>query len=99
MSEVFVEGLVRLTDMHDDYYDYHEKEHMLVGKRRKKIFRLGGAMRVRVKHVDILKKEITLEPASESPKPSREKKGGGGKFGDKFGKKQKFVKKRPGRAL
>ncbi|MBI3793179.1 MAG: ribonuclease R [Nitrospinae bacterium] len=88
MTDVFVEGLVRLTDMHDDYYDYRDKEHMLVGKRRGKIFRLGGAMRVRLKHVDILKKEITLEPASEKPGAFRGKRGekGGENKGKKFDK-------------
>ena len=64
MTEVMVEGLLRLTDLHDDYYDYHEKEHMLIGKRNRKIFRLGSPLRIRLKHVDVTKKEITLEPVA-----------------------------------
>jgi ribonuclease R len=60
-----VEGLIRLTDMHDDYYEYHEKEHMLLGKRRRKMFRLGSPLKVRIRHVDILKNEISLELPDE----------------------------------
>lgn len=101
MTSVMVEGLVRLTDLHDDYYEYHEKEHMLLGKRRRKIFRLGSPMMVRVKHVDILKKEISLEPVGEAgvrPRPAggRGKDGGGARRGRGQGK---GFKKRSRRAL
>jgi ribonuclease R len=82
MTELMVEGLVRLVDLHDDYYEYHEKEHMLLGKRHRKIFRLGSPMKVRVKHVDILKKEITLEPADDGGRSVR---GAGGKRGKNAG--------------
>ncbi|MBI5178692.1 MAG: ribonuclease R [Nitrospinae bacterium] len=85
MEGVMVEGLLRLTDLHDDYYEYHEKEHMLMGKRTRKIFRLGHPMKVRIKLVDVTKKEITLEPAS-APKERRPSVGGGKKeFGRKKG--------------
>ncbi|MBI3581563.1 MAG: RNB domain-containing ribonuclease [Nitrospinae bacterium] len=97
MTDVMVEGLVRLTDMHDDYYEYHEKEHMLLGKRRRKIFRLGSPMRVRVKHVDVYKKEISLEPVGEGGGPpfaGRREKMRGERRGSGKG-----PKKRPRRAL
>jgi ribonuclease R len=113
MTELMVEGLVRLVDLHDDYYEYHEKEHMLLGKRHRKIFRLGSPMRIRVKHVDILKKEITLEPADDGGRsarpggkrgkntgggpPARGSRGGGGGGGGRG--QGKGFKKRPRRAL
>ena len=70
MGDLMIEGLLRLTDLHDDYYEYHEKEHMLMGKRTKRIFRLGSPAKVLVKHVDVLKREITLglaEMADQKP--------------------------------
>src|SRR3990172_10663750 len=37
----FVEGLIHVTNMKDDYYIFMEKEHSLVGERTKKRFRVG----------------------------------------------------------
>lgn len=70
MGDLMIEGLLRLTDLHDDYYEYFEKEHMLMGKRTKRMFRLGSPAKVLVKHVDVLKREITLalvEMADQKP--------------------------------
>ena len=36
-----VEGLVHISTMHDDYYQFHEKMCSLVGERRRKVFRLA----------------------------------------------------------
>jgi len=60
LAGVFVEGLLRLTSLGDDYYEYHEKKHALIGKRTGKTFRLGGPIRVTVNTVDMMKKEIDL---------------------------------------
>lgn len=46
-----IEGLVRLADIQDDYYVYHEKEFCLKG-RRGKVYRLGDEVRVSVERVD-----------------------------------------------
>ena len=32
LKDIFVEGLVRVTSLHDDYYQYHEKKYCLVGR-------------------------------------------------------------------
>jgi len=47
-----IEGLIRLGDMRDDFYDFNEDMMMIVGRRQKKSFRLGDAVRVRVKSAD-----------------------------------------------
>jgi len=41
-----VEGLVRVSSMEEDYYQYVEEQYALIGERTKKIFRLGDAVRV-----------------------------------------------------
>ena len=33
LKDIFVEGLVRITSLHDDYYHYHEKRYCLIGER------------------------------------------------------------------
>lgn len=63
LGDVLVEGLLRVTNLYDDYYEYDEKKYTLTGKRNRKVFRLGRPVKVRIKTVDILRKEIDLEPA------------------------------------
>ncbi len=52
LRDIFVEGLVRVTSLHDDYYQYHEKKYCLVGERTHKTFGIGDEVRVRVDRVD-----------------------------------------------
>ncbi|MBX6423557.1 ribonuclease R [Thermosulfurimonas sp. F29] len=61
LEEYFVSGLVRLVDLHDDYYFLDEKNHRLVGRRTGKMFRLGDRVRVRVKEVNVRRRQITFE--------------------------------------
>ncbi|MEW6374651.1 MAG: ribonuclease R [Thermodesulfobacteriota bacterium] len=58
LKDIFVEGLVRVTSLHDDYYQYHEKRYCLVGERTHKTFRIGDGVKVRVDRVDIEKRHI-----------------------------------------
>jgi ribonuclease R len=48
LEELFVEGLVHITTLDDDLYSYMEKQHSLIGRRSKQVFRIGDAARVRV---------------------------------------------------
>jgi ribonuclease R len=58
LKDIFVEGLVRVTSLHDDYYQYHEKKYCLVGERTHKTFRIGDELRVRVDRVDVERRHI-----------------------------------------
>jgi len=58
LKDVFVEGLVRVTSLHDDYYQYHEKKYCLIGERTHKTFRIGDEIRVRVDRVDVERRHI-----------------------------------------
>ncbi len=51
-DEVFVEGLVHVSSLGDDYYHFHETELALVGEKRGRIFRIGDPIRVTVARVD-----------------------------------------------
>ncbi len=64
--ETKCEGMIRLADMDDDYYEYDEKNYCIVGRRRRKIFTLGDQVRVRVKKTDVDKRMIDLVFARES---------------------------------
>jgi ribonuclease R len=52
LAEVFVEGLVHVSTLVDDLYLLRERDHALVGQQRRRIFRLGDGVRVRVDRVD-----------------------------------------------
>ncbi|MEK7179486.1 MAG: ribonuclease R, partial [Patescibacteria group bacterium] len=42
------DGMIRMKDVSDDYFEYEEKNYRLVGRRTKKVFRLGDPIRVRL---------------------------------------------------
>lgn len=52
------EGMVRLRDMNDDFYVLDEKNYCIIGQRRKKKFQLGDEVTIRVKKVDLGKRQI-----------------------------------------
>jgi len=58
LKDIFVDGLVRVTSLHDDYYQYHEKRYCLVGERTHKTFRIGDEIRVRLDRVDVERRHI-----------------------------------------
>ncbi|PZE19324.1 ribonuclease R [Paenibacillus xerothermodurans] len=66
-----VEGLIRLSDMHDDYYHYHEAQHALIGERTSRIYRLGDEVKVRVARVST--EEHTIDFELVDMKPRRQK--------------------------
>lgn len=53
-----IEGLVHMSNMEDDYYQYDEIHHMLIGERRKRTFRIGDSVRIRVQNADISSRTI-----------------------------------------
>ncbi len=56
----FVEGMVHISSMADDYYHYLEAGHALRGENTHKIYRLGDKVRVQVVRVDMERRQIDL---------------------------------------
>jgi ribonuclease R len=65
--ETKCEGMVRLADMKDDFYEFDEKNYRVIGSRRKKIYRLGDEVEVRVKKTDIDRRTMDLAFENEGP--------------------------------
>ncbi len=59
--ETKCEGMVRMSDMDDDFYEFDEKNYRVIGKRNKKIITLGDKVQVTVKATDIDRRTIDLE--------------------------------------
>ncbi len=60
MSETHCEGMVRVADLQDDFYEFDEKNFRMVGKRSKRHINLGQKVVVKVKSTDLDRRTIDL---------------------------------------
>ena len=58
--ETKVEGMIRMADLLDDYYEFDEKNMRVVGRGNKRVFTLGDKVKVRVMRADIDRRIIDL---------------------------------------
>lgn len=65
LNDNYCEGMVRVSELIDDFYVYEAKRHMLTGRRRGKTIRLGDSIRVIVADVSIEQKQIFFQPAKK----------------------------------
>jgi ribonuclease R len=61
LSEIYIEGLVHVTSLSNDYYQFDATGHRLTGERSRKVYRLGDKVNVKVVRVDLDEKKIDLE--------------------------------------
>ncbi len=61
----FVEGLVHMHELADDYYEFHEAQYALVGRNTGKRYRLADPLRVRVASVSRERRQIDFELAEK----------------------------------
>jgi ribonuclease R len=66
LNEVFVEGLVHVTELGQDYYHFDAARHQMLGERTGKRFRLGDKVRIRVVQVDIESSRIDFALVDDS---------------------------------
>ena len=52
LDQYFVDGLLHVRSLEDDYYQFSPKDYALVGDRRGRRYRLGDRLRVQVSRVD-----------------------------------------------
>jgi ribonuclease R len=60
LIEHYVEGLVHISSMADDYYRFVEQQHVLQGENTKKTYRLGDKVLVQVVRVDMERRQVDL---------------------------------------
>ena len=58
LDEVYVQGLVHVSSMTDDYYQFNEKAHTIKGENTGKAYRLGDRVEVQVVKVDLEQRKI-----------------------------------------
>jgi ribonuclease R len=60
INDIYCEGMVRVSDLKDDFYVFHPKLHCLVGRSKGKKYRLGDTINVKVVKTDLEKRQIDL---------------------------------------
>ncbi len=61
ISELNVEGLVHVSTLNNDWYEYRSRQNLLIGRKSKKSYKIGDEIEVKIIKVDILKYQIDLE--------------------------------------
>ena len=56
-----VEGLVHVSSLNDDWYEYRSRQNRLVGRRSRRVYQLGDPVDVKVLKVDVLRNQIDLK--------------------------------------
>ncbi len=70
LDEVFVEGLIHVTALSNDYYHFDPAGQRLRGERNGTVYRLGDRLQVRVTRVDLDERKIDFELIS-APRATR----------------------------
>jgi ribonuclease R len=63
LNDIYIEGLVHITALKNDYYEFDANGHRLMGERTRQSYRLADKIRVKVVRVDLDEKKIDLELA------------------------------------
>ena len=86
LKDLYIEGLVHITALPGDYYNFDKARQRLTGERSGRSFVLGGGVRVQVARVDLDDRKIELElieakhpGKAKSKKPAAARAGKGGK--------------------
>jgi ribonuclease R len=73
LREIFVEGLVHVSSLQDDFYQYEEDRHRLIGMNRRREFTIGTPLQVTVHKVDLDRREIDFRLVDEQkPGPAKQ---------------------------
>jgi len=71
LKDYFVEGLVPISALGNDFFVYEERQHRLRGRTTGKTFRLGDEIRVRLVEIDEVRRRLNFRLGAEGAKPSR----------------------------
>ena len=63
LDEYFVDGLVHISELGRDYFQFDAARHLLLGERTGKRYRLADRMRVKLVRVDLETRKIDFVPA------------------------------------
>jgi ribonuclease R len=73
LAESKCEGMISLRYLDDDFYYLDDENYRIIGQRLGKVFRLGDAVRIRVKKIDLQKKQMDFELVNNNKESTRSK--------------------------
>ena len=97
LIEHYVEGLVHISSMADDYYRFVEQQHVLRGENTRKVYRLGDKVLVQVVRVDMERRQVDLGLVDILEAVRREERPRGAVRSKVAPKKERRRAQRPGR--
>ena len=65
ITETKCEGMIRLTDLDDDFYEFDEKQLCVIGRNNKRMITPGDAIKVLIARTDIERRTIDLKMVYE----------------------------------
>ena len=72
LDEIYVEGLIHVTGLANDYFHFDPIKHRMLGERTNQSYRLGDRLRVKVARVDLDERKIDFDLAGvEQPATSK----------------------------
>ncbi len=71
LQDYFVEGLVPISALGNDFFVFEEKQHRLRGRTSGRAYRLGDSIRVRLVEIDEVRRRLNFRLAGEAPAPTR----------------------------
>ena len=60
INDLFVEGLVHVSTLSNDWYEYRSRQNLLIGRKSKNSYKIGDTINIKIIKVDILKYQIDL---------------------------------------
>jgi ribonuclease R len=73
LDDFFIEGLVPVATLTDDFYHFDERRHTLTGRGRRRQFKLGDRVRVRIDRVNIDRHLVDFSVAESSGRKNKRK--------------------------
>jgi len=64
LKDIYCEGMIRVSDLNNDYYIYNQKIHALVGKSSGKSYQMGDSIKVKVSNTNLQKRQIDFTLAN-----------------------------------
>ena len=93
VDDPFVEGLVRVEALSDDYYVFDEPSCRLVGRRSGRTFALGDSVKVEVQSVSVVRRKIDFALAGHRARHHDSHGDRYGRRGDKHGRSDKHPRR------
>ena len=65
LEDSLAEGLVHVSSLDDDWYEYRSRQNLLIGRKNKKTYQIGDKVTVLIEKIDLLRNQVDLNIVSK----------------------------------